>query len=234
MTISIDVHEPTQAQTLIGQSIPCEVRSLNSDGWADYRWQDYAGSYVHIERKTWGELLTSVDHVEDQLRRHLANQTTARLRLLLEGIAVPNISGSSILRPANREAIYIKGHSSSIRLSLIYAWLYQIGKYVEIYTTPNYETTCIALVAFYKGDQKEEHTTLHRYIKKVDSHPNVQVTQLMGLLPNVGAKRAESLIDRFTTVWNIVSTSPEELATVDGIGKVLSKQILRQVGRTDV
>ena len=232
--IIVDIHEPAQAQSLIGQSVPCTVEDLNGNGFADYRWQDYAGAFVHVERKTWGELLTSVDHVEDQLRRHLSNQTESSLRLILEGIAIPVAAGTASLRPTNRDAIYVKGHQSSIRLSLVYAWLYQIGKYVEIYTTPNYEATCIALVAFYKGDQKEEHTTLHRYIKKVDFHPNVQVTQLMGLLPNVGAKRAESLIERFTTVWNVVSASPEELATVDGIGKVLSKQILRQVGRTDI
>lgn len=232
--IVCDIHEPTQAQSLIGQSVPCTVEDLNGSGWADYRWKDYGGAYVHAERKTWGELLASVDRVEDQLRKHLTNQPAVELRLILEGVVIPVASGTAILRPTNRDAIYIKGHYSSIRLSLVYAWLYQIGKYVEIYTTPNYEATCIALVAFFKGDQKEEHSTLHRYIKKVDFHPNPQVTQLMGLLPNVGAKRAEALIDRFTTTWNVVSASPEELSTVNGIGKVLSKQILRQVGRTDV
>ena len=234
MTITVDIHEPTQAQSLIGQSVPCTVEDLNGNGWADYRWQDYAGTYVHVERKTWGELLTSIDHVEDQLRRHLSSHPEAKLRLILEGVTIPIASGSAILRPANREAVYVKGYDSSIRLSGIYSWLYQVGKYIEVYTTPNYEATCIALVAFFKGDQKEEHITLHRHIKKVDFHPNPQITSLMGLLPNVGAKRAESLIDRFTTTWNVVSASPEELATVDGIGKVLSKQILRQVGRPDV
>ena len=232
--ITIDIHEPSQALTLMDQSVSCKVEDLNGNGWADYRWQDYGGTYVHVERKTWGELLADLGHVEDQLRRHLSSQPKARLSLLLEGVTIPVASGSAILRPANREAILIKGHYSAIRLSQVYAWLYQIEKFVEVYTTPNYEATCMALVAFYKGDQKETHETLHRHIKKVTFHPNPQVTGLMGLLPDIGEKRAEALIDRFVTPWNVLSSTPEELATVPGIGKILSKTILQRVGRTDV
>ena len=60
------------------------------------------------------------------------------------------------------------------------------------------------------------------------------MTQLMGLMPGIGEKRAIALISRFTTVWNIVSASPEELEEVEGIGKKLSVDILRKVGRVDV
>ena len=232
--ITIDIHEPAQAQSIISQAVPCTVEDLNTKGWADYRWQDYKGEYIHVERKTWGELLTDLNHVEDQLRRHINDKPDARLIFLLEGMVVPAAYGTTIIKPTNRDNVFVKGHGSSIRLGLVYPWLYQVEKFVEIYTTPNYEATCIALVAFYKGDQKEKHETLHRHIKKMEFHVNPQVVSLMGLLPNIGPKRAEALIDRFITVWNVVSVSPEELSQVDGIGKTLSKTILRQVGRTDV
>ena len=147
---------------------------------------------------------------------------------------MPTPEGTSILRATNKNVVYVKGHTSSIRLSQIYSWLYQIGKFIEIYTTPNYEATCMALISFYKGDQKEDHDTLNRYFKKMTFNPNPQVIQLMGLLPGVGEKRAEALISKFTTTWNVVSASPEQLATVDGIGKVLSRQLLQRIGRTDV
>src|SRR3990167_4206960 len=148
--ITVDSHEPDIAKTIISQSVPCIVEDLNNHGWADYRLTDFRGAYVHVERKTWGELLSNISSVEYQLRRHLTNQTDSRLLFILEGISVPTPEGTSILRATNKNVVYVKGHTSSIRLSQIYSWLYQIGKFIEIYTTPNYEATCMALISFYK------------------------------------------------------------------------------------
>ena len=107
-------------------------------------------------------------------------------------------------------------------------------KYVPVFMVPDYESLCVALVCFYKGDQKEVHNTFNRHYKEMKFHPNPQVVMLMGALPGVGEKRAEALIDNFGTVWNVLSSRPEELEEVDGIGKVLSKGLLRRVGRVDV
>ena len=65
--ITIDIHEPELGRVLIGQSIPVEVVSLVDTGWGDYRWKDCNGNYVHAERKQWGEILSGMNHVEEQL-----------------------------------------------------------------------------------------------------------------------------------------------------------------------
>ena len=236
MTIYLDSNEPyVEAQQLIhATGVETVVAARNVAGWADYSWQDINGRWVNIERKTWPELLGGMDKVEDQLRRHKSNQPEARLVFVLEGLAVPNLAGTTTLKATNKDRVWVGGYSSSIRMSQVYAWLWQVGQYLEVFQTPTYSATITALVAFYKGDQKPEHSTFARPYKEMEYHPNSQVTQLMGMLPGIGPKRAEALIEKFTTVYNVVGASPAQLATVDGIGPGLSKTLLRRIGRPDV
>ena len=237
--IVIDSHEPEQAELLLSPVVGCIRDSLNEHGWADYKWESYSSlpskrEFVHVERKQWSEILSGMDKIEDQLRRHMANQPKAKLLLLIEGLVVPDAAGTVYLKATNKNNIWVKGYSSRIRLSQVYAWLYQVQEFVEVIQTPSYEGTCIALAAMYKGDQKEAHTTFQRHYKKMDFHPNPQIVQLMGLLPGIGEKRAQVLIERFITVYGVVTASPVELATVDGIGPKLSVSLLQRIGRIDV
>ena len=234
--IKVDIHEPSQLFTTLVEStgIPIEVGPFNELSLADYSWRTGDGELVHVERKQWGEVISGMDAVEDQLRRHLTNQPHSRLIFLIEGLLVPNHQGVVILKPTSKPAVYITGHGSTIRYSQIVGWLYQIQRFVEVYQTPNYEGTAMAIVAMYKGDQKAEHDTFQRYYKKLDWVPNPRVQQLMGLIPNLGPERAKALIEKYTTVWGVMNSTPKELATVPGIGKVLSKQILQKIGRPDV
>lgn len=234
MTLLIDSHEPKEAATLIGQSVPCHVMALNEGGYADYKWTTVEGLEVQVERKQWGELLSGLDAVEDQLRRHLQTRPDCTLYLLVEGLSVGTQSGTTLLKSRGQGNIYTEDHKSSIRLSQVYPWLYQISKYLQIFFTPGYTETCMALVAFYKNDQKAEHSTFQRYFKKVEFAMDPRVTQLMGLLPGIGEARAKALIETFTTVWNVVNATPRELQTVPGIGRGLSTSILRGIGRLDV
>ena len=153
---------------------------------------------------------------------------------ILEGLVWYTPEGTKQIKPTSRDGIFTFGYNSTMRLSQVYAWLYQIGQFIQIYQTPSLEATCMALVAFYKGDQKAEHTTLQRYYKPLTFAPNPQVSQLIGLMPGIGEVRAKALITQFTTVWNVLNASPSELAKVDGMGPKLSKQLLQKVGRTDV
>jgi ERCC4-type nuclease len=234
--LSIDSHEPAEAEAYLAPSIEDGVKRypLNERGFADYQWETWEDEIVHVERKTWGELIGSVPKIEDQLRRHIANQPTGRLILLLEGMITSTPIGVSILKATNRDRVWVAGRATTYRPGQLYAWLYQIGKHMEIYQTSDYKGTCSALAAFYKGDQKEEHTTFKRHFKEVAFNPNPQVTQLMGVFPGIGEQRAIKLIDRFSTVWNVIKAQPEELMSVDGIGPKLSRQLLQRVGRPDV
>ena len=232
-----DVHEPVDKfLKYCSPAIPCKSEILNERLFADYKWNDLTGRVTQVERKQWGEVLANVDAVEDQLRRHKKNQPEARLLFLIEGMVSEDSSGVYILNPAKGNNIWVKGYRSGTRLSRIYSWLYNASEYVEIFQTFSYEMTCQFLVQAYNQDQKEEHEhkTFNRYYKKITFHPNPQVLALIGMAPGLGEVKAEALIDKFTTVWNVLSASPEELMQVSGIGKGMAHTLLQRIGRTDV
>ncbi|KKK49177.1 hypothetical protein LCGC14_3137700, partial [marine sediment metagenome] len=77
---------------------------------------------------------------------------------------------------------------------------------------------------------------VQRYLKDITFHPNPMVQRLMGMGSHlgIGATRAEALIKRFGTVYNVATATPEMLASVDGVGKAVAVKFLRGVGRPDV
>lgn len=234
--LEVDVHEPDKFEALVRPVMPCDRLALNEAGWGDYRWQTVSGRWVNVERKTWGEVLASIDAVEDQLRRHKKNQPEARLIFVLEGYIDPNTDGTHILKKAANNNVWVKGHRSGTRVSRVYSWLYNISEFVETFQTGDYNMTCQFLVQAAKQDEKEEHEhkTFNRYFKKITFHPNPQVMQLMGLMPGIGEVKCEALIAEFTTVWNVLNASPAELMRVHGIGTTLATTLLQRVGRVDV
>jgi len=234
--LEIDVNEPKEAAQLISTTdIPYMVSSLNVDRWADYRWKDSAGRWTNVERKTWSEILANVDAVEDQLRRHMHNQPDARLIFILEGFVDVDSKGTYPLK--QRKNVWVRsGYRSGTRISRVYSWLYNASSYLEVFQTGNFGLTMQFIAQAYKQDQKtpDQHKTFNRYYKKATFSPNPQVSQLIGLMSGLGEVRAESLIAKFTTVWNVLSAQPEELMQVHGIGEKMATTMLQRIGRTDV
>ncbi len=234
----IDVHEPKQALPTLSPVLPCAVQSLNSEGYADYLWHGVAGRQ-QAERKTWAEILGDMDHVEDQLRREMQAHPDVRLMLIVEGLAVPARGGSTIFNETTkgkRHLFYASKSYFAAPMKVAYSWLYQVTKFVEVYYTPNYEATLLMLAAFYQADQKEEHTTFHRYLKEVTFHPNPQVQRLMSMGGNlgIGPVRAEALIRKMGTVYNVATAAPNTLASIDSMGMAIAVKFLRGIGRPDV
>lgn len=238
-----DVNEPPEMFTLIQPVIQnVQVIPLNSDGYADYRWTTYEGKVKQVERKTWGELLGNVDKVEEQLSRHLTKHPQIELVFLLEGLVEQTSNGSRLLHK-QKNGFVTKGRELRTRLNGVYSWLYQIGKYCEIIQTPSLVESATAICAMYKADQKNEHSTLHRTIKQLNYHPDPRVVTLMGISPGLGEIRASALINQFISPWNVVSAgwvgepvvkNKYDLTVVNGIGKVLVDNVLRNFGRPDV
>ena len=233
----VDIHEPEQACSLIGQSIECDQNNLNDRGYADYLWDGISGKQ-QVERKTWVEVLAGLDSVEDQLRREMQAHPDVRLILILEGLATPMMAGTEVWAPTKSatKRLYFPGKSFGTPIQKVYAWLYQVSKYIEVYCTADFNTTVKALVTFYKADQTEDHNTFHRYLRLVDFHPNPQVEGLINIMKgtNIGAVRAQTLISAYGTIWNVLSQSAKALAEVDGMGLKTAQQLLRKVGRPDV
>lgn len=235
--MKVDVSEPLEVLTALQQAIPAALAPLNDEGWADYFWTG-AEEDVHVERKSWRHLTTSLDAVEDQLRREKHAHPDARLILMVEDIAVPGPFGTVIYSKARgtRRDVFYANSEQATRYSKLMAWVYQVEKFVEVYMTPTKDATVQALVAFYNGDQKAEHSTFHRYLNNMDWHPNPQVQKLIsiGHGSGIGPAKAEGLIRRFGTVWQVLNATPKDLAAVAGIGKVNATRLLRGVGRLDV
>ncbi|KKN10949.1 hypothetical protein LCGC14_1031290 [marine sediment metagenome] len=243
----IDVHEPSEALPTLSPVIPCAIQPLNSEGYADYLWTGVDGRQ-QVERKTWYELLGGLDSIEDQLRRQLATHPSVRLILIVEGVAVPTPKGTTIFKETTKGKRHLFYAGKSYFLGPMkgaYAWLYEVGKYIEVYQTPTYGATLSMLTAFYKADQKANHNTFHRYLKDITFHPNPMVQRLMGMGGHlgIGAVKAEALIKRLGTVYNVATATPEQLASVEcvsekgrvqKIGMAVAIKFLRGVGRPDV
>ena len=236
--LEIDQHEPVQLRELILQSAPAEVKPLNSEGYADFRWMAPDSIIMHIERKTWNDLLSNLTSVENQLMRQMDRHKDHTLALLVEGIVVPSdslLGGTAVLHQSKGKSnIYYQSSQSKVSVSALYAWLYQVSKYIEVYQTSDILSTAKAIVSFYNSDQKEGHRTFTRHLKEVTFHSNPQVTSLMGMIPGLGPIKSEALIGRFGTVWEILNSTPEKLAEVRGIGTKEATRWLRLIGRSDI
>ncbi|MFZ5501008.1 MAG: hypothetical protein ACOY58_03740, partial [Candidatus Micrarchaeota archaeon] len=216
--------------------VPVEYPSnLNDQGHADYLWQCQDGSEQEFERKTWHELLADLDSIEEQLRKQMQSHPRIRHGLLVEGVALPVFSGVAVYRKTQK-GYMVPGQTYNRSLNAVYAWLYEVGKYMEVYFSPGLEATATMLCRFYLADQKEEHTTFRRHLKVANWHPNEQVRRLMGVSQGVkiGETKAQGLIAKYGTVWNVLRASPEQLTLVEGIGMKLARDLLRAVGRPDV
>jgi hypothetical protein len=249
MTLNIDVHEPADIISAITpvKDITTNISNFNDNQWADYHWNTVDNAVVNVERKTWGEILSNIDAVEEQLQRHLRNHPTATLIFLVEGILTSvNGGGVSTLRPARSGQIYVRGRVFKYRtMGGLYAWLYQVSKYCVVIPTATKSDSAAFLSTAYLADQKSGHSTLNRPIKKTYYNPDPQVIQLMGIVgeAKIGETRAEALIVEYGSVWNILSAGfngkpniPDwkDLTKVPGIGTTIAQRILRSVGRTDI
>jgi len=236
--IEVDTHEPTLAFSYIGQAVEAKLVPLNDAGWADYKWLDLLGQPVQAERKTWKDLTGDLDSIEYQIRQEVKAHKEARTILLIEGVADPGPLGTVLYHPTKgtKRNVFYASNETAARYSKVMAWLYQVEKFIEVYHTATLKGTCSALVAFYYGDQKEGHDTFKRYLRVMDWNPNPQVESLMGIGRGIGIgpTKAEALIKRFGTLWNVLNADPNQLQAVAGIGKVNALRLLRKAGRTDV
>ena len=206
---------------------------LTGTGFLDAVWTGYDNHLIILERKEVHDLAGRVDDLERQLKRAIEKVGSGgEVILLIEGVFEP-IENSTILYKKSRDknVIYrdrVVGRPYAYYMSFLWA-LDKLG--VSTFWTSSFKGTAEALVAFVKESNKSEYTTFARYIKskpKIKSL-NPQVERLMGL--GVGEKRAEALIERFGTVWNVLSAKPEDLAATSGVGIKTATQILKNVGK---
>ena len=239
----IDINEPVNIlMPLMAPVINnLSIDSLNSQGMADYFWRRIDGTYKMVERKTWPELLSNPDKVEEQLQRHLDKYPEVELVFMLEGMVQQNEMGTHILQQTN-SGIFVKGHRYSARLKRIYSWLYEISNYCQVVQTTSLYESATALVAMYDHDQKDNHTTLKRHIKQVEFTSDPRITTLMGASSGLGNKRATQLINYGGTPYNVWTAGYCEhsaikdkyaFTNIEGIGRGILDSMYRGIGRPD-
>ncbi len=251
MTLLVDIYEPQEIQNIIQQVIPTIRMTLNhaTEGYADYLWFGIDGHRIQVERKQAGEILSSLDSVEEQLGRELNNGVEETI-LLIEGVCGP-VSGLSrttqtFIKPKSSKGrpLLIPGKVFKVNYVGLQAWKSQLDKAgITIVETFDWEATALTLVALYNNSQKAEHTTLRRYIKAhITVQPfNEHVITLMGIRGvNLGEARARALIERYGTVWYTLSQEIEDLAeTLVGdetkvkkrLGLTTAKKLMMAIGR---
>lgn len=230
----VDIFEPDEMLPLLNQSITAFKESMNSKGYADYWWRAIDEHSIQYERKQAGELLSSLDEVEEQLRRQY--DSADENGLIIQGIVHPAPNNRcAVYFPTKGDKFFVRDGYYNISYTGFMAWLNQLDKAgITIVNVTSLESVASTLVALYNNSLKEEHMTLRRYIKdKIRIHPyNPHILTLMGVAGGgLGEVRARALIEEFETAWTVMNLEVDELCEVEGIGKSVAIKFLKALGR---
>ena len=215
-------------QQLVGQVIKYELDSYNRQGHSDYWWERVDGVIKQVERKTWQEILSGVDKIEEQLSRHLSDKPNAEHILLLEGPITAK--GDFIQAYSSKGNGFSVGRPYRQNITGIYAWLYQISHYYTIVPTYNIEGSAAALIAMFKSDGQDNHSTLNRNYARRSFHRDPIVEKYMGVLDGIGDTKAEELRKVFPTIASLVAAKRNDFIVLPGFGANLADKIMRQLG----
>ena len=241
--IFVDIFEPTQIENLLKQTVETTRMTLNHspEGYADYLFFACDGHRIQVERKQIDEILSDLDGTEEQLGREVSNGVEETI-LIYEGTCEP-IPGLKMavqsFKLAKGGKVMVPSHKYNISYTGLQAWFSQLDKAgITVIHTCHYIGTAMTLVALYNNAQKQEHTTLRRYIKEhiVVKPFNEHVITLMGIKgASLGEARAKALIERYGTVWYTLSQSVEEIAeTIVGekkLGMAVAQKLHKAIGR---
>jgi len=254
--ILVDNSEPEELISLLRQSAPVSIMTLNQTRRSDYYFGGEDGKTRQFSRKQAGELLSDIDNAESQLRDYYesADENYQIVEGLISSVPLTRrnrsldaISVRRQARPTNMfsykvaESGYIYDeHVWNISSAMLYAWLFQLDQVgITTYYTENYVGTARLLAAIYKNCQKapEEHTTLQRYIKPrivvKDQDPFIKALMALSLAYQIGIgeDKAVKIATRYHSVLDIVMSEPEELCEIEGIGKKTAEKLLQSLGR---
>lgn len=213
--IYVDQHESIELELLLAQVLPTERTNLNPEK-PDLWWVGYGGKSIGIELKQSGEILGSLDSVEEQLGREM--QGCDYLGLAVRGIITPTATGMcqtwekskqnpSILWAAREFNQSYKGYR---------AWLWRMQEIgVAVVEVPTIEALATTVQAAYENSQKAEgeHKTFerlipeHYWITEADQQKRNVALSLMGLRPSWGGgeELALALAERFPDLASLVN-----------------------------
>lgn len=260
MTLSIDSHETIDLELQLQQLVPVQRDRLNDAGYGDFMWVNHAGEIVTKEGKQAGELLASIDAVEEQLMRQINRQQATHYGLIIRGVATPHRDGIAVGRwVQNKGGTPMLVESRVFRQSYkgYRAWLHRLGQMgVEVTEVPSTEAMVTTLAAMYLNDQEAEHRTLNRHIaiKPFALNPQPAVLSLMSLQgAEIGEEIATALIGlitdpttgevlfkgRYNSLWEVFHADPQELEAAvlrsgkRRVGPAAVRRLFAAIGRME-
>ena len=194
MTIIIDNHEKNSL-------VPSELINENLDvQFEDLKVADYLVNGVAIERKTVSDFISSMISRRLLIQLDSLEQYENRL-LLIEGIEEQELYTDSEKK--------IGMHPNSVRgflLSII------LKHKTPIIFTKNEEDTAKFIAILER--RKEKETSLK--ISKRAKNKNEQKQLILEGFPGIGPKTAKKLLEKFSSIKNILNASEEELKIILG------------------
>ena len=226
----IDNNEPIVIKRFLApiKDVNFEWGAYNIKDHSDYWWKRTDGTTKEVERKTWGEVLTNVEKVEEQMSRHLSRMPKAEHVLLLEGIATSKNNSISTYNFVDNK--WYENRQYKQNLAGIYSWLYQISHYVTIIPSYNIATTAAAIAGMYKSDGKTDHSTLNRHYHIRTFNRDPVIERYMAIFDGIGESKAEILRSTFPTIQSLVLADRNDFIVLPGFGPALADKIMRQLG----
>jgi len=231
--IVVDVFEPDHLAQLLSQFLRVHRENLVVKGLSDYFWFAGDGHRITLERKTWADLIASQGRIETQLR--MATNNAEEVGLIVEGIADPLYGGEiGLFQKSGDGKWFRRAKISDWRYDALQAFLYRLDKEgITVYHTASMEATSWALKAFVENSQKQEFTTMRRYVKTkpILWKPDPIMETLMGIKDDkghiLGEKKAAEIIKRFGSIWKAIHRDPDEIASVcSGIGLATATRLI--------
>ncbi|GAG36882.1 unnamed protein product, partial [marine sediment metagenome] len=120
--IFVDQFEPVEIESVIQQSVDTIRGSFNTKGLPDYTWIAIDGHRIGVSRKQAGEMLSSLDDVEMQLRKDMLS--VDEMYLLNEGVfngaLVYKRPGTQVWHLSKDRKFLIQGHKFGASIALFY------------------------------------------------------------------------------------------------------------------
>ena len=231
-----DDHEPVEFSYLIRPSVPeYIIGPNNTNGLSDFYWVDMKNNRRQWERKQLGEALSDLSAVEEQLNRYL--ESCDELTLVVEGVGLPEPDGVQLyeLKSYRKEwkpGFFVKRKGLA---ELYEGWKWGLrAAGVTVIETVSLEMTARAVAGAYRASNKEEHTTLKRYVTHhiPPFDPDIHVDNLARLKNcGLGPERAKLLVKEFGSFYAALTAPRYKLHSV--LGVAVTKHLLETIGRKE-
>lgn len=213
--------------------MPCVIDGLIA---GDYAFLSGDNKLTGIERSEIGNLVQKLRSGELEEQMLKCQKNYASIILLIEGV-YDQLGGLLVIHRAGNRGYFrthVYPHTTYDYVKAAEIRLSEMG--IEVLHSPNFLCSISVIDTIYRQRTKPEadHTLFKktraiRIPVKLTSNP--AVPKLMALCSRLPEKTAIRLINKYESIWNILSTPDTELLGVEGFGRGLLDKLKKGVGK---